>query len=66
MPYPDLLHPEPLPLRRPLLTSTSAGDTQTLKGRAGSVSVRSPSAYKVLFEPSDYLCWRRGLVLSVI
>ena len=29
----------PSPMDRPLLTHTSAGDTQTLKGRSGSVSV---------------------------
>ena len=42
--------PEPCPCGRPLLTCTSAGDTQTLKGRPGSVSVGSPGAHKVLFE----------------
>ena len=29
MPYPGLLHPEPLPCSSPLLTPTSSGDTQT-------------------------------------
>ena len=29
MPYPALLHPEPLPCGSPLLTCTSTGDTQT-------------------------------------
>ena len=43
------------PCGRPLLTCTSAGDTQTLKGRSGSVSVESPGAHKVLFEPSEHL-----------
>ena len=38
---PGLLHPEPLPLGRPLLTCTSAGDKQTLKNRSGSVTVGS-------------------------
>ena len=47
----------PWPCVRPLLTHTSTGDTQTLKGRSGSVSVESPSAHKVLFEPSDLLWW---------
>ena len=42
---------------RPLLTHTSTGDTQTLKGRSGSVSVRSPGLPKVLFEPSKHLWW---------
>ena len=39
----------PCPLGRPLLTRASAGDTQTLKGSSGSVSVGSlgPGAHKV-------------------
>ena len=62
MPHSCLLYPEPLPL----LTHTSAGDTQTLKGRSGSVSVGSPVVYKVLFEPSEHL-WRVwGLILNTI
>ena len=65
---PGLLHPEPLPLLRPLLTRTSTGDTQTLKGRSGSVSVGSlgPGAHKVLFEPSEHLWWVWSLILNVI
>ena len=41
----------PYPCGRPLLTCASVGDTQTLKGRSGSVSLGSlgPSAHKVLF-----------------
>ena len=39
MPHPGLLHPEPLPCGRPLLTCTSAGDTQTLKGRSNFNSI---------------------------
>ena len=35
----------------PVLTWTSAGDTQTLKGKSDSVSVRSPGVQKVLFDP---------------
>ena len=34
---------------------TSAGDTQTFKGRSGSVSVGSLGAHKVLFESSECL-----------
>ena len=45
----------PWPCGRPLLTRTSSGDTQKIKGRSGSVSVRSPGAHKVLFEPSEHL-----------
>ena len=39
---------------RPLLTRISTEDTQTLKGRSGSVSVGSPGVHKVLFEPSEH------------
>ena len=56
------------PGSRPLLTGTSTGDTQTLKGSSGSVSVGSLglSAHKILFEPSEHL-WRVwGLILNVI
>ena len=51
---------------RPLLTRTSTGDSQTLKGRSGSVSVGSPGVHKVLFALSERL-WRVwGLILYVI
>ena len=54
----------PCPCGRPLPTLTSAGDTQAFKGRSGTVSVGSPGAQKVLFEPSKHL-WRAwGLILS--
>ena len=42
------------PCGRPLLSRTSSGDTQTPKGRSGSVSVGSPGVHKVLFEPSEH------------
>ena len=45
----------PCPCGRPLLTCTSTGDTQTLKGRSDLFSVGSPGVYKVLFEPSKHL-----------
>ena len=45
----------PCPRGRPLLTCTSTGDTQTLRGRSGSVFVGSPGACKLLFEPSECL-----------
>ena len=43
----------PCPCSRPLLTHTSTGDTQTLKGRSGSVSVGSlgPSVHKFCLIP---------------
>ena len=37
----------PCPCSRPLVTCTFAGDTHTLKGRSGSVSVGSPGVHKV-------------------
>ena len=45
----------PCPCSRPLLTHTSAEDTQTLKGRSDSVSLGSPDVHEVLFEPSKHL-----------
>ena len=56
----------PRPYGRPLLTHTSAGDTQTLKGKSDSVSVGSPGAQKVLFEPSQHLWQVWGLILNAI
>ena len=56
----------PCPCGRPLLTRTSAGDTQTLKGRSGSVSVGTPGVHKILFEPSEHLWWVWGLILNEI
>ena len=56
----------PCPFRSPLLILTSTGDTQTLKGRSGSLSVVSPAVHKVLFEPSDHLSWLWGLILNAI
>ena len=49
---PGLLQSDPLSL---WLTCSSAGDTQTLKGRSGSVSMGplGPGSQKVLFEPSS-------------
>ena len=41
------------PCSRPLLTCTSTGDTQTLKGRSGSLSVESPAVYRFCLSPSN-------------
>ena len=56
----------PYPWSRPLLTCTSTGDTQTLKGRSGSVSVVSlgPGVHKVLFESSNHLWWVWGMIIN--
>ena len=52
----------------PLLTCTSAEDTQTFKGRSDSVSVGSlgPGLDKVLFESCKSLWWAWSLILNVI
>ena len=56
------------PCGRPLLTRASAGNSQTLKGRSGSVSVGSLGlgAHKVLFEPFEYLWPGWSLILKAI
>ena len=56
----------PCPCSRSLLTCTPAGDTQTLKGRSGSVSVGFPGVHKALLEPSEHLWWVCGLILNTI
>ena len=64
MPYPGLLCPEPLPLQQ--ATADPDLNTQTLKGRSGSVSAGSPDVHKALFEPSKCLWQVWGLILNVI
>ena len=54
----------PCPCGKQLLTHISTGDTQTLKGRFGSVSVGPPGVHKVLFEPSKCLWQVWGLILG--
>ena len=49
--------PRALPLRQATVIRTSAGDTQTLKGRSGFISVGSPVVHNVLFVPSECLWW---------
>ena len=39
------------PCSRPLLTCPSIGDTQTLKGRSGSLSVESPDMHRFCLSP---------------
>ena len=58
----------PCPCSRPLLTHASTGDSQTLKGRSGSVSVGSlsPGAQKVLFELTEHLWKVLSLILNMI
>ena len=66
VPYAHCCTECPQPCSRQLLTCTSIGDTQTLKGRSGSVSVESPGAHKVLFESSEHLWQVWGLILNTI
>ena len=56
----------PCPCGRPLLTHTSAGDHQTLKGKSGSVFVGSSGADNILFEPSECLWWVWVLILNMV
>ena len=58
----------PCPCSRPLLTCASIEDTQTLKGRSGSVSVEplDSGAHKVLLEPSKHHWQIWGLILNAI
>ena len=58
----------PCPCSRPLLTHTSRGDTQTLKGRSDSVSVGYPGEHRVwvLFVLPECLWWVWGLILNMI
>ena len=56
----------PWPCGSPLLTRTSAGNSQTLRGRSGSVSVGSPGAHKALSEPSERLWWVWGSILNAV
>ena len=65
MPYPGLLHPEPLTLQQTTAAHTFAGDTQTqfwlsLCGSSGSWCAQG------LFEPSVHLWLVRGLILNMI
>ena len=67
MPYPGLLYLEPLSLQwSPADPYLHVWDTQTLKGRSGSVSVVSLGTHNILFEPSKCLWWVWQLILNVI
>ena len=65
MPYPGLLHPEPLPLRQATADPRPTGGGQTqcclsLYGVSGSWCTQG------LFEPSKYLWQIWGLILNMI
>ena len=53
---------------RPLLTCTSAGDNQTIKGSSGSVSLGCLclGVHKTLFEPSKHFWLVWSLILTAI
>ena len=56
----------PCPCGRPLLTCTSAGDTQTQFWLSLCVGVSRSCYAQGLFEPSEYLWWVWGLILNTI
>ena len=58
----------PCPRGRPLLSHASVGDTQTLKGRSGSVSCGVPRSWSALrlFEPSEHFWTVWSLILNLI
>ena len=64
--YSDCCMQSPCPCGRPLLTHTSLGDTQTLRGRSAQSLWRSPGVYKVLFESFVCLWQVWGLNLNSI
>ena len=65
MPYPGLLHPEPLTCSSPLLTHTSSGDTQT-QFCLSLCGVSVSWCTQGMFEPSEHLWQVWGLILNVI
>ena len=56
----------PCPCGRPLLTRTSAGDTQTQFWLSLCVGVSRSCYAQGLFEPSEYLWWVWGVILNTI
>ena len=65
MPYPGLLHPEPLPCGRPLLTHTPAGNTQT-QFCLSLCGVPRFWCTQGMFEHCEHLWQVWGLILNVI
>ena len=65
MPYPGLLHPEPLSLQQS--TADPYLHKEMLKHRSISLcGVYGSWCTQGLFEPSEHLWWVRGLILNVI
>ena len=62
LPYPGLLHPEPLPLWK------ATADPYLLRRHPNTVLAQSlgPGVHKVIFEPSEHLWWVWGLILNAI
>ena len=65
MPYPGLLHPDPLPLQQYTADHTSAGDTQT-QFCLSLCGVSGPWGTQGLFKPSEHLWQVWSLILNVI
>ena len=65
MPFPSLLHPEPLPLQQSTTNPYPTGDTQT-SSVSVSLGVSGPWCAQGLFEPSEHLCWVWGFILNMI
>ena len=65
---PGLLQPELLSPQQATAAHTYTEDTQTLRGRCGSVSLGflGPGAHNDLFEPSELSGGYGGLILNVI
>ena len=55
----------PCPCVRPLLTHASAGDTQTLKGRSGSVSCRGHCSFPWVLVCTRFVCTFREFLVGV-
>ena len=68
MPYPGLLHPEPLPLRQATANPYHHRRHSNIQRQDwfSSVSVGSSGVHKVLFEPSKCLCQVWGLILNSV
>ena len=62
MPYPGLLHPEPLPLRQ------ATADQYLCRKHSDTVLAGVPGSWcaEGLFEPSEHLWQVRGLILNAI
>jgi len=65
MPYPGLLHPEPLPLQQPTADPSLLGGVQT-QLCLSLCGVSESWCAQGLFEPSQHQWWEWGLILNAI